>query len=156
MLSCTIHTISPESIANIIHLPHWIQFIPATPLMLNISLLPQILSGPDVTVCGNRLWNTCIPTLSGEYLLPLGVNNIPLELKRTEALSVGYGFRRTTAHQASSAEQCLFKQVAIFDVLRPLGKAGLGGQGLWKVIRHCHSQLCSAVNWLIRRHHLHF
>lgn len=71
-------------------------------------------------------------------------------------LSIGSGSPRTIAQQAPSAEWCLFKEVAIFDVLRPPGKAGLGGQGLQKVISHCHSQLCSAVNWLIRRHHLHF
>ena len=101
-------------------------------------------------------FSTPIPTLTGENLLSLGVNVIPLELETNGALSIGYGSPRTIAHQASSAEQCLFKEVAVFDVLRPLAKAGLGGQGLQKVISHCHSQLCSAVNWLISRHHLHF
>lgn len=156
MLSCTIHTSTSESIAYIIHLPHRIQPIPAIPLMLNISVLPQILSWFDVTFWGNRLQNFPIPTLTVENLCPLGVNNVPFEFKKTEALSKGYGGPRPTADQASSAEQCLFKGVAVFDVLRPSGKAGLGGQGLRKVISHCHSQLCSAVNWLIRRHHLHF
>lgn len=55
-----------------------------------------------------------------------------------------------------SSEQLHFSDGLCSLEVKREGRRLLGERGWQKAISHCHLQLCTAVNWLIRCQHLHF